>query len=338
MSSAGIRGVFVWNELMTTDPEAAAAFYRAVVGWETRPWGHQVAYTLCVAPTGPVAGIMALPEDARAAGALPSWLGYVGTPDLDASVVHATGLGARVLKGATTIEGSGRFAVLADPQGASFGIYTPSQSAPQPPMAAGQFVWHELTSDDVEASLGFYRALFGWEEMRRMDMGAAGPYVIFGSDGVQRGGMYRRPPGQAGGAGWLAYAHVASAESATAAATAAGARVLHGPADVPGGRITMLVDPQGAPFAVHSAAMAAAAPAAAARKAPAKARATPKAKAKAKAKVKPAAKPRPAPKRKVAAKRKAVPKRKVAAKRKSAPKRKVAKRPARRRAVARRHR
>ena len=329
MSSAGIRGVFVWNELMTTDPEAAAAFYRAVAGWETKPWGHHVAYTLCVAPAGPVAGIMALPDDARAAGAPPSWLAYVGTPDLDATLVQATGLGARVLKGATQIEGAGRFAVLADPQGASFGIYTPLQSAPQPAVAAGQFVWHELTSDDVEASLGFYRALFGWEEMQRMDMGAMGPYVIFGSDGVQRGGMYRRPPGQPGGAGWLAYAHVASAEWATAAAVAAGARILHGPADVPGGRITMLVDPQGAPFAVHSAVMSAARPAAAKRKAKAKAKAkanqkaktktTTKAKARPKARARAMPRSRPAPKRgkrvsrRVVAKKKAGPKRRMPA-------------------------
>jgi predicted enzyme related to lactoylglutathione lyase len=189
---------------MTNDPEAAAGFYRTVVGWETRPWGHNVAYTLCVAPSGPVAGIMALPEDARAMGAPPAWLSYVGTPELDATVAHATGLGARVLKGATRIEGAGRFAVLADPQGASFGVYTPEQSSAQPAVASGQFVWHELTSDDIDASLGFYRALFGWGEMHRMDMGAVGPYVIFGSDGVQRGGIYRRPPGQAGGAHWLA--------------------------------------------------------------------------------------------------------------------------------------
>ena len=83
--------------------------------------------------------------------------------------------------------------------GATFGIYTPAQSGPQPAVGQGQFVWHELTTSDVEAALGFYRALFGWGEMHRMDMGAQGPYVIFGSDGTQRGGVYRSPPGDAGG-------------------------------------------------------------------------------------------------------------------------------------------
>lgn len=286
-------------------------------------------------------------------GAPPAWLSYVGTPDLDATIAHATGLGGRVLKGVTVIEGAGRYAVLADPQGASFGIYTPVQSSPQPAVGAGQFVWYELTSDDIDASLGFYRALFGWEEMQRMDMGAAGPYVLFGSGGMQRGGLYRRPPGQ-GGANWLAYVQVPSVESATAAAVAAGARVLHGPADVPGGRITMMLDPQGVAFAVHAPAKSAARPAAATPKAKAKAKA--KAKVKVKAKAKARARVKPAARRKGAARRPSAPKRKPAARkrpvakprtsakrtvqsrRKTTAGRPASRRPARRRAAARKHR
>jgi predicted enzyme related to lactoylglutathione lyase len=328
VSNAGNHGVFVWHELMTADPEAAATFYRNVVGWETRPWGHHVAYTLCVAPVGPVAGIMALPEDARAMGAPPAWLSYLGTPDLDATIAHATGLGGRVLKGATAIEGAGRYAVLADPQGASFGVYAPTQSSAQPAMGKGQFVWHELATDDIEAALGYYRALFGWSEVHRMDMGAMGPYVIFGREGVQLGGVYRRPAGQGGGASWLAYTHVASAEAATAAAVAAGARVLHGPADVPGGRISMLVDPQGVAFAVHSATMPAAEPASSGAQSRPKSapRAKPKATARRKtpARVKEAAKRKAPARAKAAAKRKAPARANLAAKRKATAKRKLA--------------
>ncbi len=318
MSTTSNRGLFVWHDLVTTDPAAAAAFYGKVMGWQMKPWGHSAPYTLCVTAAGPVAGIGALPEDARAMGASPYWLGYIATPDLDVTIAHATGLGARVLKGATMIEGTGRYAVLADPQGASFGVYTPPQPAPPPAGGIGQFVWHELTTGDVEAALGFYRALFGWSELQRMDMGAMGPYVIFGSDGVQRGGIYRRQEGSGGDSYWMAYANVPSADAATGVATGHGARVLHGPADIPGGgRITMMLDPQGAAIAVHSAKMTAQ---------PA---------------VKPAAKPaavaRPAAKKRVAPKPKATPKKKAAAKRKAAPQRKVAAKgkaaPARRKAA-----
>jgi len=310
VSTTSNRGLFVWHDLMTTDPAAAAGFYGKVVGWEMKPWGHNVPYTLCLTAQGPVAGIGALPEDARAMGASPYWLGYVATPDLDATIAQATGLGARVLKGATVIEGTGRYAVLADPQGATFGVYTPAQPAPAPAGGRGQFVWHELTTGDVEAALGFYRALFGWSELNRMDMGAMGPYVIFGSDGVQRGGVYRRQEGSGSGSYWMAYAHVPSADAAARVATRSGARVLHGPADIPGGRITMMLDPQGAAIAVHSARM--------------ESKPAPAAKPVAKKKPAPQPKAKPAPKRKAAAKPKAELKRKVAAKRKAAPARRKA--------------
>lgn len=310
-----IRGQFIWHELMTTDAAGAAGFYRALTGWQTQPWGHNVDYTLCVAPAGPVAGIMALPEDARAMGAPPSWLPYVGTPDIEATVAHAQGLGGRVLKGVTAIEGTGRYAVLADPQGASFGVYTPQQTAQQPPVGPGQFVWHELVTGDIGAALGFYRALFGWGELQRMDMGEVGPYLIFGLGTTQMGGIYRSPAG-ADAPHWLGYVSVRSADAATATAQAQGARVLHGPADVPGGgRITMLIDPQGVAIAVHSAkSPAAEAPKPAARKPAPKAKPAVAAKAAAAVKPKVAAKPKGAAKAKAPAKRKAATRTKAAVK------------------------
>jgi hypothetical protein len=156
-----------------------------------------------------------------------------------------------------------------------------------------------------------------------MDMGATGPYVIFGSDGTQRGGVYRSPPGADSGSHWLAYMHVASADATTTVAVKAGARLLHGPAEVPGGRITMMLDPQGVAFAVHSARMEAK-PAAAAKKQPAP-------------KAKPAPKKQAAPKKKVAPKKKAAPKRKAAARSKAAPaRRKPAAKKAAKRTAAKR--
>ncbi len=40
----------------------------------------------------------------------------------------------------------------------------------------------------------FYSNLFGWDAIRRMDMGAMGVYLVFGYDGEQKGGMYIKPP------------------------------------------------------------------------------------------------------------------------------------------------
>jgi len=80
------HGRFVWYELMTTDMEAAKAFYAEVVGWGTQDASMPgMAYTLFTAGGASVSGLMRLSEDARKSGLRPSWLGYVGVSDVDAT-------------------------------------------------------------------------------------------------------------------------------------------------------------------------------------------------------------------------------------------------------------
>jgi predicted enzyme related to lactoylglutathione lyase len=147
----------------------------------------------------------------------------------------------------------GRFAVLADPQGATFAVYTPPGPPPEgstDPCGPGVFNWHELTTTDYAAALDFYVALFGWEKGPAHDMGSMGIYQIISLGGAQIGGIYNlhapsTPPH------WLSYVGVVDCAKATAAAKAGGARVLNGPMEVPGGSwISMLMDPQGGAFAV----------------------------------------------------------------------------------------
>src|SRR5256886_8506111 len=126
MPAPSLRGRFVWHELMTTDPDAAARFYPAVTGWKVQTWEHNPAYRLWTMGGAPMAGLMALPDHSRRMGTPPAWLSYVGVPDVDATVRQATSLGARTYAGPQDIP-VGRFAVLADPQGATFGLYKPSQ-------------------------------------------------------------------------------------------------------------------------------------------------------------------------------------------------------------------
>ena len=124
----------------------------------------------------------------------------------------------------------------------------------------GGFGWMELATSNHEAAFDFYSKLFGWQALSRMDMGPPGVYLIFGSDDVQRGGMYKLHQERSPRPYWLAYAAVANVDAAAAAATAAGGRIIVGPMEVPGGgRIAQVIDPSGAMFAVHSATAAKAA-------------------------------------------------------------------------------
>src|SRR5262245_37289197 len=127
------RGRFVWHELMTTDTAAAAAFYTKVIGWKTQPFEQDPTYTMWVAKSGPVGGVMKLPDDAKAMGAPPHWLPYINTTDVDATVRQANQLGAKTLFGPNDIPNVGRFAVMQDPQGAVFATY--KSSGPPMPMS-----------------------------------------------------------------------------------------------------------------------------------------------------------------------------------------------------------
>ncbi len=252
MTDASVRGRFIWYDLMTTDPSGAVPFYGAVAGWGTTTWAGPMPYTMWTVGGQPLGGIMQLPPGA---GAPPHWLGYIGTPDADALVANAQRLGGTVLVKATDIPTVGRYAVLQDPQGASFAIYTPASASPDPgtPPPVGHFSWHELTTTDPEAAARFYVELFGWERLGEHDMGPMGVYRLLGRNGQQEIGMFNQPPEMPGGPAWLHYVRVPSADEAASAAKAHGGQVLNGPMDVPGGgRIAQCLDPQGAMVAVHA--------------------------------------------------------------------------------------
>lgn len=117
---------FVWYELMTTDLDAAAAFYRAVVGWSAEDAGQpDMRYTIMSAGDSMVAGMMTIPPEVSQAGGPPAWLGYIGTPDVDAATANVKRAGGAVHRPPDDIPGIGRFSVVADPQGAVFMLFTP---------------------------------------------------------------------------------------------------------------------------------------------------------------------------------------------------------------------
>ena len=123
----GKQSSFVWYELMTSDVAAAKAFYAGVVGWKTEDMPMPgMTYTLLHMGAVQVGGMMTLPKDARDAGMRPCWVGYIGVDDADAAATKVQGLGGKIYVAPTDIPGVGRFAVAADPQGASFNLFKPA--------------------------------------------------------------------------------------------------------------------------------------------------------------------------------------------------------------------
>jgi len=118
-------GTFSWSELVTPDIPKAADFYNALLGWTTLTHGEGAgAYTEFQLDGRSIAGAMNPPMP----GIPPLWGVYFTVDDCDATVEKAKSLGGALFAGPMDIE-PGRFAVLADPQGAMFNVITMNEPA-----------------------------------------------------------------------------------------------------------------------------------------------------------------------------------------------------------------
>jgi uncharacterized protein len=248
------RNNFVWYDLMTTDTKAAEAFYSKVVGWRIQDSGmSDRSYAILHANEIPIGGLMPIPPAAATAGARPLWSGYVAVSDVDGFAKRATQAGGTIHRGPEDIPGVGRFAIVADPHGATLTLFKGSTDAqPQPPAPGtpGHIGWHELYAGDREKDFAFYSGLFGWTKVEAMDMGPMGVYQTFATDTEQVGGMMTKPK-EIPAPMWLYYFNVDDIDAAGKRVKDNSGKVLNGPMQVPGGDwILQCSDPQGAMFAM----------------------------------------------------------------------------------------
>jgi predicted enzyme related to lactoylglutathione lyase len=170
------------------------------------------------------------------------WYPYVVVDDVDASVEQAKSLGSTLLHGPASVDVI-RFAVLMDPQHATYGVI----SSPNPP-AAGLFVWNELHSTAAEAAKQHYGELFGWTTSSPMEN-----YEIFSAGETQVAGLYA--DGDTPGSYWLPYLGVDDVDASAAKAQELGAGVIVPPADIPDiGRFSVITDPTGAAVGLYKSA------------------------------------------------------------------------------------
>jgi uncharacterized protein len=114
-------GAFCWNELNTRDVAGSSAFYEKAFGWKavTQTDGP-MPYTEFRLGDTTIAGMMDMPPMVPAE-VPPHWLVYFAVDDTDATVKQTEKAGGAVRMPPMDIP-VGRFAVLADPQGATFAV------------------------------------------------------------------------------------------------------------------------------------------------------------------------------------------------------------------------
>ena len=117
------HGAFSWNELLTTDVAAAKAFYGELLGWTLQDIDvGGMTYTMIKAGDREVGGMMAIPTASQ--GRPAAWGSYVTVDNVDTRVVRAQSLGAKICLPPQDIPNVGRFAIIADPQGAMLALIT----------------------------------------------------------------------------------------------------------------------------------------------------------------------------------------------------------------------
>jgi uncharacterized protein len=257
-------GSFIWYELMTTDPEGAAAFYEPIIGWKvaghSEP-GNAMDYRMLVRSDGSFqGGVMKLTDAMCRGGARPCWMGYHYVADVDAAVAAIVADGGQLLMPAFDID-VGRIAMVTDPQGVPHYVMTPRPPEGKEDMASDvcdrsaeqRIAWNELYSPDLDAAKAFYTKHYGFQLNEKMPMGPMGDYCFIDHGGQQIGAMMQKPAEVPVGM-WNFYIRVPEIDAATERVTALGGQVFNGPMEVPGGDwIINGMDPQGAAFSLVAA-------------------------------------------------------------------------------------
>jgi len=242
---------FIWHDLITTDAARSQAFYRALFGWEVAevPMPGRV-YRMIHAGPGPIGGIV---EETSIP--VSHWMPYIAVTAVDREAAKCKQLGGSVCVPPTDIPGIGRFAVVADPQGAYFTLYAGLPDSPgfDPDLPVpGRVCWNELLSSDDRAAQVFYGAMFGWREQPK-DIGPLGTYRVQLAGDKQAGGIMKNPMNGAPSC-WLVYFLVEDLARSTAQAKELGAQAMVEGMPIHGvGAFSMLADPVGAVFALFRA-------------------------------------------------------------------------------------
>lgn len=234
-----------WTELSSPDPEAAISFYTGLFGWTARPNGSGATVFLSrdLTATGVVRGADGMPA---------TWLTYFATEDVAATVESAVTAGGTVLRPVTEVGDLGRAALVADAEGAVFGLWQRGTFVgTQVVNEANAVCWIELSTRDTAGAADFYGKVFGWTE-KKSELGGGHDYREWIVHSRAIGGMLPMDESYPAEipAHWRTTIEVDDCAAVVERGRALGGQVAFGPMDVGVGTYAQFLDPQGATFGV----------------------------------------------------------------------------------------
>jgi predicted enzyme related to lactoylglutathione lyase len=232
---------------MSTDPAGSRAFYAKLFGWSYDISGPEFGYYAMAKLNGKeVAGIGGQPPGVQ----MPSvWNTYFATSNLAADIDKATSLGGHVMMPAMQIADNGSLAMIADPTGASFGLWQAGKHiGARLTDEPGAMIWHEMYSHDAKKAVAFYiKMLNATANPMPGDM----EYYVLQHGAAEIAGIMQITPemGQMPSM-WSNYWAVKNTDDAVKLTLDNGGKLMGEVMDSPYGRMAALSDPQGAFFQV----------------------------------------------------------------------------------------
>lgn len=237
------QGKFVWNDLLTNDAEQARAFYGQLFGWTFTQQGR---YTVIQNDGRNIGGIVQLKNNPDRPSAA-RWLSTLSIADVDQATALVTSEGGAVHVEPMELTNRGRGALVSDPQGAQLLLLHARDGDPEDEEPAmGTWLWHELWSNNAEASVAFYRKLAGYEYE-----GDPTDYLILISEDQWRAGI-RFLDYDDLEMRWVPVVRVADTESVAQKAEQLGGEIRVAPRPTESGSVALLVDPSGARVIIQS--------------------------------------------------------------------------------------
>jgi predicted enzyme related to lactoylglutathione lyase len=264
-----IPGVPCWVDTSQPDPDAAAAFYGGLFGWELEnamPPDSPGKYLIARIRGGDVAAISSPPDGAPPAA---TWNTYIWVDSADEAAAKAKDAGGQVLTEPFDVMDAGRMAVLADPEGATFCVWQAREhKGARVINEHGSLNFNGLNMRDPDVAKRFYGAVFGWDtfdlpggqawtlpgygdHLERLTPGIRKMTAEFGVPGFEDvvaainpiAGDDTETP-----AHWSVTFGTDDADATAQRTTELGGEVVTPPFDAPFVRMTVLRDPQGATF------------------------------------------------------------------------------------------
>jgi hypothetical protein len=242
-----VIGAPCWIDLYSSDTEKATEFYGGLFGWTTETQREEFGGYFTFLKDGKhVGGCMA---NSGEEGHPDSWTVYLTTDDVQRTAKDAAAKGGQVHMEPMQVAENGSFAIIGDPGGAGIGAWQPDQvSGFEIWNEPGAPRWFELHTAAYDATVDFYRDVFGWNTHTYSDAPEF-RYTTLRSGADDLAGIMDASQVSEGAApGWTIYFGVEDTDAALERVVELGGKVTQEAKDTPWGRLAQAADPTGTAF------------------------------------------------------------------------------------------